>query len=124
MTLMQQRSIDTEVNLRELLVRVEGDRELLSDIVEIFNEEFPKSYDLLLSALAANDFKQIQINAHTLKGMLASLSFIRASTTAMRIEQMARLSHHEGIEEEIAFLGSTTNSAQAYLSRACSEATS
>jgi two-component system, sensor histidine kinase and response regulator len=119
----EQMAVDTDVNFRELLGRVEGDRELLCDIFEIFNNEFPKSYESLTSALACNDLKQIQTSAHTLKGMLASLSFVRASATAMRIEQMARLSQCEGIAEEITSLGVTAHAAQVSLHQVCTEDT-
>ena len=118
-----QRAIaDSEVDVQELLDRVEGDLELLHEIFSLFLEEFPKSYTLLTSALASNDLEQVQVTAHTLKGMLASLSFVRASTSARRIEQMARQSQREGIAEEITALGVIAQAAQASLQKTCSEA--
>jgi HPt (histidine-containing phosphotransfer) domain-containing protein len=110
---------DSGLDLNELLSRVEGDYELLRDIFEIFNEEFPKSYRILTSALASKDLKQVQFSAHTLKGMFSSLSFVRASACARRIELMARVEQLDGIDEEVACLEQTTSIAQASLQKAC-----
>ena len=123
MTSFEQTTLNKDVNFGELLGRVEGDRELLRDIFELFNEEFPKSYELLTSALACNDLKQVQTSAHTLKGMLSSLSFVRASATAKRIEQMARLLQRDGIAEEVTSLARSAHAAQVSLQKVCTEAT-
>ena len=116
---IEQLGQDSGLDLIELLSRVEGDYELLRDISDIFNEEFPKSYQILTAALALNDLKQVQFSAHTLKGMFSSLSFVRASACARRIELMARVEQREGIDEEIASLEQTAYVAQASLQKAC-----
>ena len=116
---LEQLGQDSGLDLIELLSRVEGDYELLRDIFEIFNEEFPKSYRILTAALASNDLKQVQFSAHTLKGMFSSLSFVRASACARRIELMARVEQRDGIDEEVACLEQTAYIAQASLQKAC-----
>jgi len=116
---IEQLGQDSGLDLNELLSRVEGDYELLRDISDIFNEEFPKSYQILTAALALNDLKQVQFSAHTLKGMFSSLSFVRASACARRIELMARVEQREGIDEEVASLEQTAYVAQASLQKAC-----
>jgi HPt (histidine-containing phosphotransfer) domain-containing protein len=111
--------LDSELDLTELLTRVEGDYELLRDIFEIFNEEFPKSYGILTDALAANDLRRVQFSAHTLKGMFASLSFVQASACARRIELMARVDQRDGLDAEVACLKHSAAAAQASLHKAC-----
>jgi len=110
---------DSGLDLIELLSRVEGDYDLLRDIFAIFNEEFPKSYQTLIEALASNDLKQVQFTAHTLKGMFSSLSFIRASASARRIELMARVEQRDGIDEEVVCLEQNAYIAKASLQKAC-----
>jgi len=112
---------DAGVDLTELFARVEYDRELLQDVVQIFAEEFPKLHHMLKDAMLRGDGKQIQTSAHTLKGMLASLSFGKASASAMRIERMARHSDLQGIPEEVARLEQDTTFAQAHLEKACAQ---
>lgn len=68
----QESVADSAVNLPELLVRVDNDPELLQEIVELFNEEFPKLRLSLEHAVECRDMEQVQIAAHTLKGMLAA----------------------------------------------------
>src|SRR5947199_8150501 len=96
---------NTGIDLAELLARVEYDRELLQDVLGIFSEEFPKLHVLLQDAVTRGDEHQIQTCAHTLKGMLASLSFGKASASAMRIEHMARECNLTNIHEELVRLG-------------------
>ena len=118
----KQRMADAEVDLKELLTRVEGDLELLGEIFDLFKEEFPKTYSMLTSALACNNLEQVQVNAHTLKGMLASLSFTGAAASAMRIEHLARHSQYDGMTEEIRCLGLITYAAQSSLQQTWNEA--
>jgi hypothetical protein len=53
--------------------------------------------------------------------MLASLSFARASSCAMRIERMAALFSPEGIEAELERLEEDAERAQESLEAACRE---
>ncbi len=111
----------TGVDLKELFVRVEYDRELLRDVLEIFTEEFLKLHALLQRAVERGDAERIQNEAHTLKGMLASLSFGKASASAMRIERLARQADLAGIQEEMAHLEYEVPFAQANLKKVCEE---
>jgi two-component system sensor histidine kinase/response regulator len=113
---------NTSVDLKELLARVEYDRELLDDVFQIFRDEFPKLNLLLKDAAARGDLKQVQTSAHTLKGMLASLSFRSASASAMRIERMAKQSDLTGLLTEMRRLESGAAFAQASLERFCAPA--
>jgi HPt (histidine-containing phosphotransfer) domain-containing protein len=78
------------INLQELLARVENDRELLCDLLTIFKEEFPAHLQSLEQAVARKDAAATASISHTLKGMLANLSVTNASASAARLEQLAR----------------------------------
>lgn len=112
---------ESGVNLPELLARMAYDGELLQEILELFKEEFPKSRLSLLEAFERGDMQQIRNDAHNLKGMLAGLSIIEGSSSAMRIEKMAIEAAPEGILEELGRLVSCVAMAQRNLEKACRE---
>jgi hypothetical protein len=60
----------SSINLPELLSRVDNDRELLLDLLNIFKEEFPRHLQALHDAVALHDMNQTATVSHTLKGML------------------------------------------------------
>jgi two-component system sensor histidine kinase/response regulator len=74
----------------ELLARVENDRELLRELLEIFKDEFPRQLLALREAVEAKDGTRVATAAHTLKGMLSNLAATQAATTAGRLEQAGR----------------------------------
>ena len=65
--------------------------------------------------------KEIQVAAHTLKGMLASLSFCKASVCALHIERMAAQGVQNGLLEETARLERAAELAERYLETVCQE---
>lgn len=112
---------DTAVDVAELLVQIEYDRELLQELCETFNKEFPRLQFELKDALMRQDLTGVQTTAHTLKGMLASLSLIRATVSAKRIEQLAAQGSSEEVSEELEQLELEVVLAQETLSALCSE---
>jgi HPt (histidine-containing phosphotransfer) domain-containing protein len=112
---------DVGLDLIELFARVEYDRDLLNDMLVIFKQEFPRLYQSLSSAVSLADFEQIKSIAHTLKGMLASLSFRKASATALRIEKKAQLIDLSGIPAEVQLLEHEVLLAQSSLEKFCAQ---
>ena len=55
------------------LKRVEGDRELLDEIVRIFSDECPKTMAEIQNAIRAADRPALERTAHSLKGAAANL---------------------------------------------------
>jgi len=90
MTQRPDRPSKASVNLDELLTRVDNDYGLLSELIGIFKEEFPRLLQSLQQAVAREDLKNVETASHTLKGMLSGLSVTQASAIASRMEQMAR----------------------------------
>lgn len=90
------------VNFPELLVRVDHDRELLRDLINIFREEFPNLVEDLRQAIATNNFKQVTTASHTLKGMLANLAVTRATAAAAEIEQKVHTTDIAAIQQSFA----------------------
>ncbi len=86
----EDRSANLVVNLPDLLTRIENDRELLGELVDIFKQESPRLLKFLHEQVVREEWEQVESTSHGLKGMLGNLSANRAAATAARLEQMAR----------------------------------
>ncbi|HEX4131960.1 MAG TPA: response regulator [Pirellulales bacterium] len=69
------------------LARVDGDRELLNELVEIFVREYPRWLAEVREAIDARDFDRLHREAHTLKGASGNLGLTSASDAARWLEQ-------------------------------------
>jgi HPt (histidine-containing phosphotransfer) domain-containing protein len=76
-------------NVAELLERVDNDQELLRELLAIFKEDFPESFQSLKTAVTSGDLKSASRLSHTLKGMLSSLGATRAAAAASRLEALS-----------------------------------
>lgn len=92
------------LNLPELLVRVENDRDLLRELIEIFKEEFPRLLQQLQGHIVRGEMKSVESLCHGLKGMLSGLSATRAAAVAARLEQMGRDGDSPGLSDGVKLL--------------------
>jgi two-component system, sensor histidine kinase and response regulator len=76
------------INKQELLGRLDDDRELLREMVEIFRSDFPRYLEDLHAAAEAGKTEDVTRTAHALKGMLGNLAAKRAEAAAARLEQL------------------------------------
>lgn len=76
-------------DIKEALDRVEGDRDLLEEIVRIFTGECSSNMDAIRRALSAGDAPLLERLAHTIKGASANLSASAVSTAALKVEKLA-----------------------------------
>jgi CheY-like chemotaxis protein len=88
--------------MSELLERVDHDRELMRDLLEIFKEEFPQRLEELREAANCTDLKRVASASHALKGMMANLSANRAATLAGRLEQIGNGTQSGHLENSLA----------------------
>lgn len=112
---------ESGVDLLELLSRVDNDCELLREVFVLFESEFPRIFQALMSATTRRDMKETHHLAHTLKGMLAGLSFTDATSSAARIEQMSVQSNADQISQELLRLQQEVAQGRSFLERTCSE---
>lgn len=110
---------DSGIDLSNLLSRVEYDRDLLIDLLLVFKHEFPQTCRSLKDAIDRGDRTQVQISAHTLKGMLSSLSFVKATALAVRIERTSHDPAMTGIEDDLRRLEQESAAAQLSLATVC-----
>jgi two-component system, sensor histidine kinase and response regulator len=88
----------TDFSMTELLARVDNDRELCRELLDLFKEDAPRHLRQLQGAVAAMDASKVASEAHTLKGMLLNLSAKRAAASSATLELLAR----EGKNSEFA----------------------
>jgi two-component system, sensor histidine kinase and response regulator len=77
-------------DLAAALDRVEGDRELLQELVNLFLEEYPQLVKEIREGLRCQDAKLVQRPAHSLKSALGNLSAVRSFEAAYRLELLSR----------------------------------
>ncbi len=87
------------INLQAALEALDGNRQLLGELVAIFREECPKLQTEIETALACGDLPSLRRAAHTLKSSLAHLAAGRARTTAEAMETNARQQNLQGAGE-------------------------
>jgi signal transduction histidine kinase/DNA-binding response OmpR family regulator len=72
----------------ELLARLEGDEELLQDVVRVFLEDTPGRLAAIKAAVEANNAEAIQAAAHALKGAAGNLSETALFEAARTLERL------------------------------------
>ena len=92
-------SSNLDFDPRELLARVEHDRDLLNELLIIFKEEFPRQLQALHDAVDSGDGKLVAASAHFLKGMLSNLAAHQAAASAGRLEALGRSGEASAFQE-------------------------
>jgi HPt (histidine-containing phosphotransfer) domain-containing protein len=88
-------------NVAELLERVDNDQDLLRELLIIFKEDFPQSFQSLKSAVIAGDMKSSSRLSHTLKGMLSSLGATRAAAAASQLEAFSSVGESASLRDAL-----------------------
>lgn len=89
-------SVDWEVLLGLEGVQVEGEPDLIVELIELYAEDAPHRLSAIRDALAAGDLAALGRAAHGLKGSSASLGARQVGTLCERLE---RLSGQESLQE-------------------------
>ncbi len=76
-------------DLAEALTRVDGDEDLLKELITVFAEEYPAWIADLRAAVAAADAPWVRRAAHTIKGAVDNCGAGSAFDAAFRLERMA-----------------------------------
>ena len=99
------------INETELLERLEGDEELLHDLIDTFLAESGALLGQVLDAVARQDGAALYRTAHQLKGTVSIFGCQEATQSALALETMGReqnLDESQGaaarLEEDIAAL--------------------
>ncbi len=74
----------------EILARVEGNRELLAELVDIFRDESPRMLAELRRCCEAGDPGGVRDAAHALKGCVGNFGALAAADAALALEHLGR----------------------------------
>jgi two-component system sensor histidine kinase/response regulator len=69
---------------------VEGDQELLAEMIVLFVDDVPHLMDAMRSALQRADMIALERSAHSLKGAASNLSANLTSAAALQLEKNAK----------------------------------
>jgi PAS domain S-box-containing protein len=83
-------SAEPAFRLAEVLERVQGDWDLLVELVEILKTEAPRLLGDINDAVAAGDARALERAAHRLRGSVASFGAVTATELAHIVENFAR----------------------------------
>jgi CheY-like chemotaxis protein len=82
-----------------LMSRVDGDAELLNDLVDLFLGEYPHRLEEIRAAIEKQDARGVERGAHGLKGSTSNLAANMASEAALKLERLAREGGLEGAQD-------------------------
>ena len=89
------------INVSEALERVDGDSELLGELVEIFLEESPSMLAEIQEAVSQKDAKALEHSAHTLKGAVGNFGAQNVVEAAFVLEKAGREGNLAGTETRL-----------------------
>ncbi|MBF0489749.1 MAG: Hpt domain-containing protein [Candidatus Omnitrophica bacterium] len=90
---------DDIIDLPDVLERVQDDKELLLELLDIYQEDFVLKREALATAIASKDFVKIKEVAHSMKGASGNISAKRLYATCLQMEQAAKEGNATSMEE-------------------------
>ncbi len=98
-----------EAQLRQLdeslaLSRVGGDIDLLKEVIGLFLDDYPGTFEKIKSAVAASDATALEHHAHSLKGSVSTFGAGRAFEAAFELEKQGRNKDLRGAREGLSQL--------------------
>jgi len=97
------------LDLETARARVEGDLDLMGQLVQAYRAETPACLDRIGDAVSRGDLSVIERGAHRLKGSLATLGADRGAAAAQRLVEAARRQDGAGARDAWAVLRSELN---------------
>ncbi len=79
-----------QIDRVSLLERVEGDQELLTEMIHLFQEDAPNLLTAMRDALQRGDMAVLERSAHSLKGAMSNLSARATAAAALQLEKDAK----------------------------------
>ncbi len=78
------------IDMKEVMERVQDDRELLIELVQIFTDDYAEKKQTLALVVAKNDFDQVKNISHAMKGAAGNISAKKIRVSFLELEQMAK----------------------------------
>lgn len=105
------------IDLKEVLERVQDDRELLLELFDIFLEDCPVKIQAIRDAAAKKDISQLKDVAHSMKGAAGNISAKKMHASFLKIEQLAKTDDLAGINNVFKELDNQLADVRSYASK-------
>jgi two-component system sensor histidine kinase/response regulator len=107
--LIMQNSASPTDRYNELLALMEGDRDLLLELIDVFFEDAPQRIEAVRRALADRDAEAVYKAAHALNGSAGNFGAPNVVGRAKRLEALARENDLDAAALEFEFLEADMN---------------
>jgi PAS domain S-box-containing protein len=97
--LLEQAPEETVIDRDRVLATLQGDEQLLQEVVTIFLDQYPRWLEEIRAALRQRDPEKLAFVAHTLKGSVGNFSRTQAFDAAHRLEKIGRDGNLDDAEE-------------------------
>ena len=87
------------IDLKDVLERVQDDKELLDELFDIYQEDFVVKRKALGDAIAARDIAKIKEVAHSMKGSSGNISARPLHAACLKLEMLAKEDKTDGMQE-------------------------
>ena len=91
-------AIDDYLDRKTLNERLDGDMELLKELVVIFNEDSPQLMSNIKDAIDKKDAESLRKSAHTLKGSVANFSAKAVFDISFELEKNGKNNELQDVE--------------------------
>lgn len=105
------------LDIREFLERIQNDRALLWELLDIFVDDFRQKTGQLHEALRNNDAVQVRKLAHALKGSSANISAHQLAAVLLELERMGKNNVLVGADKLLADMNKKFEALLARISR-------
>ncbi len=92
-------TIESILNLSEAMTNLDGDAELLEEILDIFMETAEDQLQSIHDGIEAADVKQVAVQAHGMKGGASNFCAKKFVRSALKLEIRAKEGNLDGAEE-------------------------
>jgi HPt (histidine-containing phosphotransfer) domain-containing protein len=89
------------IDLKDVLERVQDDKELLAELFDIYQEDFVVKRQALGAAIAAKDITKIKEVAHSMKGSSGNISAKPLHAACLKLEMLAKEGKTDGMDEVV-----------------------
>jgi len=90
---------DSVLGLAEAMTNMDGDSELLQEIIGIFQETAPLQLDSIQQCIQIEDVQNVAIQAHAMKGGASNFCARKFVASALRLELLAKSGSLAGATE-------------------------
>jgi HPt (histidine-containing phosphotransfer) domain-containing protein len=87
------------IDLKDVLERVQGDKELLVELFDIYQEDFVGKRQALGEAIAASNIAKIKEVAHSMKGASGNISAKPLHAACLKLEGLAKEGKTDGMQQ-------------------------